>query len=276
MAVHGALGILGCGRIGRALACAWQGARIPYTIYASHRRKREMDQLVGIRQLYGRTANAEIVRRCDTVILCVRPDQVQSVVYDIASEVHRSQVIISVACGITCRQIRQWGAPWWRVVQVIPSSLILLPGSVGTATHVFGEEMAADANTIDVARGLFEAIGQVLVIPEEHVNVYAALCSCTPAFLLTLFDQIAAVFSGHGVPREQALSILAGQAVVLGQALAGGALLNKLCRQIATPGGATQAGLDVLDDQGRQMWADCLSAALSHCRKLNQMTHGEP
>jgi pyrroline-5-carboxylate reductase len=96
------------------------------------------------------------------------------------------------------------------------------------------------------------------------MDVVTALAGSGPAFVYRLIDALAAGAAALGLPRDQADRLALGMVEGAG-ALAAASPFGpgELADKVASPGGTTRAGLDVLDADGRlaALMADTLRAA---------------
>jgi pyrroline-5-carboxylate reductase len=96
-----------------------------------------------------------------------------------------------------------------------------------------------------------QPLGTPQWIAEDQFDLVTALVGSGPAFVYRFIDALAAGSAELGLPSAQA------QALALAM-VEGGALLaassphgpGELADRVASPGGTTRAGLDVLDSQG--------------------------
>ena len=143
-----------------------------------------------------------------------------------------------------------------------------------TAARVAGVDAAADA------KGPARTAPAMLMAPLGTVGwiadggLFAAvtgLSGCGPAFLFRFVDALAAAGATMGLPADQAarlaLATVAGSAAF---AAAADAPPGALADRVASKGGATRAGLDVLDAGGAldRLLAETLRAARDRAAAL--------
>jgi pyrroline-5-carboxylate reductase len=99
---------------------------------------------------------------------------------------------------------------------------------------------------------------------EDLMDLVTALAGSGPAFVYRFIDALAAGAAGLGLPVEQAERLAV--AMVEGAASLAAASEHspgELARRVASPGGVTQVGLDILDrdESLPRLVAECLRGA---------------
>jgi pyrroline-5-carboxylate reductase len=99
-----------------------------------------------------------------------------------------------------------------------------------------------------LARKIFGAIGVVVEVEEEQIDVVTALSGSGPAFVYTVIEALADGGKKLGLASDVALA-LATQTVLGAAQLAGESKLSpeELRAMVVTPGGTTAAGLAVME-----------------------------
>lgn len=123
--------------------------------------------------------NREAIQQADVIVLAVLPQQIRKVMEDIADAVQQNQIVVSVASGVSCRDIKDILGEDTRVVRAMPNTAIAIGESM---TCVATDNAGAD----DVAfvERMFETVGAVVVIEEDLMTSATALCACGIAFFL--------------------------------------------------------------------------------------------
>jgi pyrroline-5-carboxylate reductase len=106
-----------------------------------------------------------------------------------------------------------------------------------------------DAETASELVGLLDAIGVAVPVSEAEIDAAMAVMSCSPAYVALFAEALASAGSENGLDPGDSLELVAG--TLEGTAL----LLRKhdpatIRAHVAPPGGATEAGLEVLAASG--------------------------
>jgi len=175
-----------------------------------------------------------------TVILAVKPQVWQAAAAQFAPRLAFDAVIVSIAAGVKSADIARafGGRP---VARVMPTTAAAI--GQGTASLY-----AADPAARDRARALFAPLGTVAELAdEEQMHAATAVSGSGPAYLYAFIEALEGAASAAGLaPGEAALlarSTITGAAALLAES---GAEPADLRRQVTSPGGTTEAALNVL------------------------------
>ncbi len=247
------IGFIGIGSMGGMLARALlrSGAVEPEHVYVANRSPQRALKLItdwrGVR-----AANNQVVaRNVELLFLGVHTGDVLPVLEQLRPALRREQVVVVMANLLPLRVLAA-KVPCG-VAKVIPS--ITQKASGGVSLVMFSETMA----TLDRERltALLSRISEVKVIPEELGRACADLTSAGPAFLACVLQEMAAA----AVACDPRLSPEEAWKLAVATASAASDLLREMAperviKRVATPGGMTEAGLEVLRNTLPQMWRD--------------------
>ena len=206
----------------------------------------------------------------DIIVLAVKPQVINKVFDELDLSSGANQLIITVAAGVPIATIISGSHPKARVVRAMPNTpTVVLEG----ATALAGGP-GVTAAQMKVARAMFEAMGQVVVVDESHLDAVTGLSGGGPAYVCLFIEALADGGVKMGLSRSQA-QLLAAQ-TVLGAAkmvLETKARPGALKDQVASPGGTTIAGLHRLE-KGRLRGAvvSAVEAATLRCQELRQQS----
>lgn len=123
--------------------------------------------------------NTEAVKDAEIIVLAVLPQQIRKVMEEIAPALVPHQIIVSVASGVSCQDIKDIFGQDAIVVRAMPNTAI----AIGQSMTCIATDTATEEVTATVSR-LFEAVGAVIVIQEDLMTAATALCACGIAFFL--------------------------------------------------------------------------------------------
>jgi pyrroline-5-carboxylate reductase len=226
------LGIVGAGNMAGALARGW-GEPVLATDGGSGRAQQLVDVVGG--ESLG-TDNAELFRRCDTIVLGHKPYQLQQVAEQVDAT---GKTVISVLGTTTVAQL-QAAYPRATVIRAMPNTPVAIGKGV-TCIAAGGESAVA----------LFERVGRVFVVPEAQMEVATSAMGVTPAYVALVAEASIDAAVRNGLKADLAteifLAALAGSAELL-QARGGDTLAVR--REVTSPGGSTARGLAALERHG--------------------------
>lgn len=257
---QGSIWLLGAGNMGGAMLRGWIASGIaPERITVINRSHRELPD--GIAQLSEPPKGWP-----DTLVLAVKPQQLDAIRAMFAGRDGGPRLLMSILAGVEVETLREV-IPASHVVRAMPN----LPVAIGKGvTILFGEsaEVRQDAETLAAPLGLTEWIAS-----EALFDAAGTLSGCGPAFLFRFIDALAVAGARLGLPLDQAQRL--ALATVEGSALmVAGSDENPatLADRVASPGGSTRQGLNVLDrdDALVELLAETLAASVARTREMAQ------
>jgi pyrroline-5-carboxylate reductase len=262
------VGFLGAGKMATALARGWLAAGLIRAegICAS-------DPLQQARQAFeaetglGTTENnREVVASSDVLVLAVKPQSMATLLADIRPAVSARHLIISIAAGVTLRQMAGGLGGDRRLVRVMPNT----PCLVGASASGYAPGEAATPGDVDLVDRLLNAVGRAFRLPEYLLDAVTGLSGSGPAFVYVLIEALSDGGVRVGLPRDVA-TVLAAQ-TVFGAAkmvLETGFHPALLKDMVASPGGTTIAGLHAMEQRGvRAALMDAVEAATRRSMEL--------
>ena len=179
----------------------------------------------------------------NVILLSVKPQQLGDAAGAVAALAGPETLLLSILAGVDLATLRRRFAKAGSIVRVMPN----LAAAVGKSP------VGLIGDGAEVYRGLIEQLmaplGHVEWLADESLmDAVTALAGSGPAFVYRVIDALAAGGAELGLPREQAdrlaLAMVEGAAMLASQAPVSP---GELARRVASPGGTTQKGLDVLD-----------------------------
>ncbi len=202
--------------------------------------------------------------RASTVVLAVKPQLWREAAAETAAWLGASAVIVSIAAGVKSGEIsRAFGGRC--VARVMPTTAAAI--GQGTAS-LYADDPAALAR----AHALFEPLGAVVDLPDEALmHAATAVSGSAPAYLYAFIEALEAAGVTAGLsPKDAqrlARSTLTGAAALLARS---GEEPADLRRQVTSPGGTTEAALNVLlSDTGLPpLLREAVGAAVRRSKEL--------
>nr|WP_183949462.1 pyrroline-5-carboxylate reductase dimerization domain-containing protein [Sphingomonas aquatilis] len=201
----------------------------------------------------------------DVILLGLKPQQLRSLSGG-AIAGHAPRLLVSILAGVEEATL----APLCRagtVVRAMPN----LPVAIGKGVVAL-HSSTADASVRDEVTAWMRPLGHVEWIADEaRFDDVTALAGCGPGFVFRFADALAQAGAALGLPADQAarlaLATLEGAAVMAADADAPPATLAD---RVASPGGSTRQGLNVLDraDGLVALLTDTLAASARRNREM--------
>jgi len=178
------------------------------------------------------------------VLLGVKPKQLDEVAPVLAPALEPETILVSILAGVELAALRARFPTPRAIVKAMPN----LPVSLGKGVVALYSD-SGDAEARATVERLMSALGHVEWFEDESLfHVASALTAAAPAFLYRFLDALAAAGEELGLPAAQAsrlAALMAEGASAL--AAASDETPEALARRVASPGGTTEAGLNVLD-----------------------------
>lgn len=241
--------VLGCGKMGESLITGWLDSNLldRSKIRATVRTRRRAEIVGQALDLPIGFDNRQAVEGADVVIVATKPQVVTEVLKEVSDLLTAETLVISLAAGTTLAQLEgvlQSGVP---VIRAMPNTPCLL--KVGMAVLSAGSH-TSQAH-LDVAEGLFKALGRTMVLAEKHMDAVTALSASGPAFIYVVIESLAEGGVKVGLPRDVATELAAQMVYGASQmVLETGSHPALLKDMVTTPAGCTADGLLELEEGG--------------------------
>jgi len=197
-----------------------------------------------------------VVKNTEVIFIAVKPQDISEVLEDLKSEIQPTQLIVSLAAGITISSIIKKLGKETPVIRIMPNTPALLEEgitAISPAKKVSVEEKG-------LVRKILETVGEVIEVPESQQDAVTGLSGSGPAYIYSVIQGLIQGGIRAGLSSELA-SKLAIQTTLGAARMAkeSNCSLEELCQAVASPGGTTIEGLKVLQ-KGRLK--DCLAEAV--------------
>jgi pyrroline-5-carboxylate reductase len=248
------LAVLGAGKLGGILLRAYLKQRLFLSnrviVTVKHaERAAALAKELGIAVT---TDNREAVKGADIVLLTIKPQTVAEVVQEIASEIGKDALLVSVAASVPTSFLEQQLAAAKGserhavpVVRAMPNT----PAAVDCGMTAICGGTHASAQDLEVARAMFDAVGRTIVLDEKHMDAVTGLSASGPAFAYIILESLAEAGVKVGLPRDVATLLAAqtmkGAASVVLETGDHPALLKDA---VTTPAGCTIDGILELEE----------------------------
>lgn len=205
----------------------------------------------------------------DVVMLGFKPQQLRDATAAVAPHVGPGTLLLSILAGVDMATLRKAFPQAGAIVRVMPN----LSAALGKSPIALVGDATGEARAL--TDRLMAPLGQAEWLSgEDQMDLVTALAGSGPAFVYRVIDTLAQGAANLGLPREQAdrlaLAMVEGAALLAAQSPYGP---GELARRVASPGGTTQKGLDVLDADERllRLMEDTLRAARDRSAEMTEM-----
>jgi pyrroline-5-carboxylate reductase len=265
------IGFLGAGKMATALAQGWIKSALTTSehVCASDPVAAARDHFTATTGAVAFADNLRVVAQSSIVVLAVKPQNMAELLSEIHNGVQARHLVISIAAGITMKQIVNELGDDKRIIRVMPNT----PCLVGASASAFAASMAATVADIQMTQRLLSSVGRAVQVPEKLLDAVTGLSGSGPAFVFVMIEALSDGGVCMGLPREMA-TMLAAQ-TVLGSAkmlLESNLHPAELKDMVASPAGTTIAGLHALERGGlRATLMSAVEAATQRAIELGKL-----
>ncbi len=209
-------------------------------------------------------ANPAAVDGAGVVLLGVKPAMVVETLGEIADALDDEALVVSVAAGITTATME--AAVPNPVIRTMPNT----PALVGRAVTGIAAGSRSTDQHLDAVRSLFEAVGEVIVLPEEQIDALSAISGSGPATVFFVVEQLTIAAERLGFDRATAKTM--AEQTLIGSALmleSTGEEPAELRRRVTSPKGSTERLIAVLEEaKFADTFERAAHAAIARAREL--------
>lgn len=264
------IALVGAGAMGGALVRGWieavrKGGGLTLTVVEPHFDpvlERDLDTV-------GAILNPPAPGPVDVLVLAVKPQVYPSAVEASKRFVGPETRVMSVMAGVTTETLCRDFATQ-RVIRCVPNT----PARIGRGVTAYVTTPACTNEDRALVEQLLEPLGTVEPVAAERLmDVVTAVSGSGPAYVFLLAEVLAAAAEQEGLDKDTAMRLasrtVAGAGALM---LETGDSPSALRKQVTSPGGTTEAALDVLGagDGLGPLLRRAVSAAAQRSRDLGK------
>ncbi|MDT8859674.1 pyrroline-5-carboxylate reductase [Alkalihalobacillus sp. MEB130] len=241
----------------------------PDQIYVANRQ--DESRLVELKDKYGvqcHSLSASVVKDADVIILAMKPSGAKEALESISPFTSKHQLFISVLAGITTDYVSYILGHKAPIVRVMPNT----SASVGSSTTIIAPGRYVKNEHLQTTASFFESVGIVKHVKEEEVDRLTAIAGSGPAYMYYFYEAM------MNSLKELKIDPELGEELVL-QMMQGSIDLLKhttespreLYEKVRSPGGTTEAGLQVLANHDLQrIVSNCIKRAAERSQEITK------
>jgi pyrroline-5-carboxylate reductase len=256
------IGILGCGVMGGAIA--HNVSQYHEVILHDHKEEN------GARLAKDLKADFQLdlekfIEASEAVILAIKPKDLELISKQLTPLLKHEAIVISILAGQSLQTLKHYFplSPIFRVMPNLP--LICGHGLLGIA-----DEPEMEGRFKKKAEEILKGVGTIFWLKENLLNAFTALTSSNPAFIYLIIEAMVEAGIAMGFKGEEALEYVL-------QTIEGSVALLRYTRktpaelkmEITSPGGATIAGLNKLEEQGVR--AGLIAGLKACCQRADEL-----
>lgn len=204
----------------------------------------------------------------EIVLIAVKPQDATALLAEIGHLLKPTQLLVSIAAGVTVRRLESGITPRVPVVRVMPNTPALI--GAGVAAVALGTHARAEHGELICT--LMRAVGQAVMLPEYAFDAVTALSASGPGFIAVLIEAFVDAGVRVGLTRDVStmltLQTFIGTAQMIQQT---GRHPVQMKEMVTSPGGTTAAGLHAMESRGvRGALIDAIVAATERSKELGR------
>lgn len=233
--------LLGCGKMGSAMLAGWLAGGLPASaVWVIDPAPSDWVKDQGVH------INADLPQNPAIVIVAVKPQMMGDALPSLAALGNGETLFVSIAAGTSIATFAQVLGAETPIVRAMPNT----PAAIGRGITALIGNAHTNAAQLALAETLMAAVGETVHLESEtQMDAVTGVSGSGPAYVFHLIETLAAAGAAQGLSEELAMKL--AKATVAGA----GALAQEaqeapgqLRVNVTSPGGTTQAALEVLMD----------------------------
>ncbi len=192
------------------------------------------------------TDNLQAVKDASIIWLCVKPQQMESVLPPLHGCAPNA-LFVSIAAGVPTSRMESWLGAKSRVVRVMPNTPALVQhgaAGISAGTH------ATPADIAQVERAM-RCVGTTVVLPESDLHAVTALSGSGPAYVFYVIEAMLSTGAELGLDPEQARKLAVQTIIGAGKLMESSTdTAAELRARVTSKGGTTAAAIAAFDQAG--------------------------
>ncbi len=243
------LGIVGCGAMGSALARGMirKGAFDPASVWVFDIYRERARALAKSLNAQPAGSLEELFAHCRHIFIAVKPQDMETAVESFKGFVKPSQVIISIAAGITIKFIEGRLPAGTKVIRLMPNTPCLIgEGAIGMSAG-----SAVTAGEAEAVENSLKSLGLTVPIPEHLMDAVTGLSGTGPAYVFLFIESLIDSGVMMGLNRDTATALTIQTVIGAARMLQeNGVHPAELRNNVTSPGGTTCAAIQVFEETG--------------------------
>jgi pyrroline-5-carboxylate reductase len=259
------LAILGAGKIGESLLSGLLSSGWTDVVVTARRQERidELGERYGVK---GTLVNADAITGAKVVVIAVKPQDIETLLAEIASAVSPDQTVLSVAAAIPTSAIERQLTDRVPVVRAMPNApAIVHEGIAGICAGAYATE-----EHLALAEDVLSHLGGVVRLPEYAMDAVTAVSGSGPAYFALLAEAMIEAGILLGLSREVTTRLVVQTMLGTAKLLRDEGLHPVELREAVTsPGGTTIRAIRELEQAGvRAAFLNAIQAAMERSQEL--------
>ncbi|MBL4954048.1 pyrroline-5-carboxylate reductase [Neobacillus sp. OS1-32] len=209
----------------------------------------------------------------DIVILAMKPKDAAQAIAKIRGHLSEQMLIVSVLAGVSLQTIERIAGKQLAVVRAMPNT----SAAVGKSATAIAVNERVSKSQLETTRKLFETVGLATFVEEEQLDAVTGLSGSGPAYIYYLIEAMENSAVEIGLEKQIAKQLIVQTLIGAAEMVRSSAKPpEELRREVTSPGGTTEAGVRILEENGvRQAFISCIKAAATQSKKMGDALSSE-
>ncbi|MDM5156328.1 pyrroline-5-carboxylate reductase ProI [Bacillus sp. DX1.1] len=265
------ISFLGAGSIAEAIiaglldANVIQSEQITVSNRSNETRLQELHTQYGVKGTHNKQ---ELLAHADIIFLAMKPKDVAEAIVPLRDYISSKQLIISLLAGVSTTSITNLLQKDVPIIRAMPNTSAAI---LKSATAI-SPSMHATEQHIQTAKSLFQTIGLVSVVEEEHMHAVTALSGSGPAYVYYVVEAMEEAAKQIGLEESVAKALILQTMIGAAEMLKANSKHPSILRkEITSPGGTTEAGIEVLQSlEFQKALVSCIKQATKRSHELGE------
>jgi pyrroline-5-carboxylate reductase len=260
------VGIIGVGNMGEAVLAGLIKAGVSRELISfsvrSPERKAEVEKKYQVKS----ASNTAVAKESDILLLAVKPQGLDDLLAEIASEVSPQAVVVSFLAGKKTSVLEAALDSMQSVIRVMPNT----PMMFGEGMSIISAGKKVQESDLDYLREVLLACGKVIEVSEELQDATAATSGSGPAYFFAFVEAMVSGAVKMGISEKVATELVTQTIIGSAKMLAeSGKSASTLRENVTSPKGMTAEALAVFNEgKLQELVARAMQAAADRSREL--------
>ena len=241
--------LFGYGKMGSSIAKGWMLKKLNFNFFViekvSSLRKVASDDGFKAFENINKLNELVEIKSGDIFFLAVKPQQMKETIDPFFKFNINNILFISIAAGLSLSWFQSQIGRNIKMVRTMPN----LPASIGFGITAYSKTNNLSENDVENTNDLLRAFGKVIYLSSEDLmDVVTAISGSGPAYIFYLVEVLSKIGKENGL-QEQDARTLALETLIGSSRLLEVSNIDpeKLKKNVTSPGGTTEAGLEILE-----------------------------
>ena len=239
-------------------------------------------RLEGLKERYGIRSTYDLntlFEGADIVMLAMKPKDANSAIDTIREHLSEQMLVVSVLAGVSMNTIETLARKSLSIARAMPNT----SAAVGKSATAIAVNRRVSDDQLETTKKLFRTVGLARFVEEEQLDAVTGLSGSGPAYIYYLIEAMENSAVEIGLDKEMAKELIVQTLIGAAEMVRNSSKSSEqLRRDVTSPGGTTEAGIRILEENRvQQAFISCIQAATAQSKKMgntlcSQLTVGKP